>query len=194
MDAALAWLGQLIEWIGKFIPRWTVVEVVEGGLKYESFFLPARLRRFKAPMRITYCGPGLHWYWPATTRFPVWPTALQTDNLPSQTIETNDNVSITIGGMVTYTVVDLVKLATQTYSSMKLIQVTTLAAIHAECCKLSWEELREKQRRRTLNTLLRNAVQRQLADYGVKIEDCMLTDLVKTRAYRLIQSTQQDEV
>lgn len=194
MDAAFAWLSALVEWVGKFFPRWALIDLTEGGIKYESFFLPARLRRYKKSQRVTYCGPGLHWYWPATTVLGVWPMALQTDNLPSQTIETNDNVSITVGGMVTYTVVDLVKLVTQTHSSMKLIQVTTLAAIHAECCKLSWDDLREKQRKRTLNTLLRNAVQRALADYGVKIEDCMLTDLVKTRAYRLIQSTQQDEV
>lgn len=198
LDSALGWIGQIAEWIGKWIPRWVNIEPTEGGLKYESFFLPRKLRvrwgGFDGDQRITYCGPGMHWYWPVTSQIPTWPIVLQTDNLPSQTIETLDGKGITIGGMVTYTVTDLLKLATMTHSSMKLIQVLALATIHAECCKLNWDDLREKQRKRTLNTLLRNGLQKELNQYGVKIDDCMLTDLVRTKAFRLIQSTQQDEM
>lgn len=193
MDSALAWVGQIAAWIGQWIPRWIVLDSTMGAVKFEWFFLPASCRRFKGSLRTTIWGPGIWWYWPATTLIGTYPTAFQTDNLPSQTMETADGVAITVGGMVTYTVEDVGKLLTQTHSGVKMIQALALAAVHDVCCNLSWPDLREAQRRGTLDTKLRNAVQRQLTDFGVRVVKCMLTDMAKARVYRLIQSTQQDD-
>lgn len=192
MEGALAWIGKIAEWIGQWFPRWTVLDRTQGAVKSEGFFLPTRLRRFKDDVRVTALAPGLHWWWPATTAFELYPTSFQTDNLPSQTMETNDDTTITVGGMITYTVVDIEKLLTQTHSGQKMIQAKTLAAIHKVCCKMTWDQLKKEQREGTLDTKLRNACQRPLTMFGVKVEDCQLTDLAKTRVYRLIQSTQQD--
>lgn len=194
MGEALAWIGQIVEWVGKFIPRFTLLDSTAGAVKFEGFFLPPWLRKFKDPMRVTVLGPGLHWYWPATTSFQAYPTALQTDDLPSQTIETADGVTITVSGMITYRITDLGKLLPQTHSAYKLIQVLTLAAVHSTVCKLTKEQLSTEQRKGTLNTKLRNAVQKTLTDYGVDVEDCMLTDHAKSKVFRLIQSTQTDMV
>lgn len=112
--------------------------------------------------------------------------------LPSQTFETVDGVSITVGGVVDYTVTDIVAAITQTHSCMKTVQVHTLAAIHEVCCRMTREQLKDEQRRGTLKTKLKNQAQGPLKEFGVQIESCRLTDLTKTRAYRLIQSTQQD--
>jgi regulator of protease activity HflC (stomatin/prohibitin superfamily) len=192
VESALAWIGQIAAWIGQWIPRWTLLDSTEGAVKFEGFFLPASCRRYKGSMRTSVCEPGLHWYWPATTSLQSYPTAFQTDNLPSQTMETADGIPITVGGMLTYTVDDLSKLLTQTHSAVKMIQFLTLAAIHDVCCNLTWEALRNEQRRGTLDTKLKNAAQRQLTDFGVRVVKCMLTDMAKTRVYRLIQSTQMD--
>lgn len=194
MESALAWFGQFMQWIGKLIPRWELLDATEGAVKFEGFFLPAYFRRFKGDVRITVCGPGIHWWWPATTSFQQYPTVFQTDNLPSQTMETSDGVSITVGGMISYRVSDLGKLLPRCHSAVKVVQVITLAAIHATCCKMSWEQLRTEQRKGTLNTKLRNTARKSLEDFGIEVEDCMLTDLVRTRVFRLIQSTQQDDV
>lgn len=193
MESALAWIGQIASWIGQWFPRWTVLDMTQGAVKSEGFFLPARLRTYKQAVRITVLGPGLHWWWPATSAFELYPTAYQTDNLPSQTIETEDNVTITVGGMVTYTVADLGKLLTQSHSGLKMVQAKCLAAIHGVCCKMSWSQLKSEQRKGTLDTKLRHACQKPLTVFGVTIEDCQLTDLAKARVYRLIQSTQQDD-
>lgn len=192
MESALAWIGQIASWVGQWIPRWVLIPSTEAAVKYESFFLPARLRQFKGDMRITACGPGLHWYWPATTMMEKYPTAFQSDNLPSQTFDTADGKTVTVGGVVSYTVTDIVKLLTSTHSAQKTIQVHTLAAIHDVCCKLSHEQLMLEQQKGTLKTKLRNGAQKPLTPFGVEINDCMLTDLTKSRAYRLIQSTQVD--
>jgi len=197
MDSAFAWLGQLIDWIGRFVPRFVLLDSTQGAVKFEGFFLPRKLRIFfrgyGGEMRTTFCGPGMHWYWPPTTSFQEYPTAFQTDNLPSQTMETMDDIAITVGGMVTYTVPDLTQLLTQTHSAIKMVQVLTLTAIHDVCCRMTWEDLKKEQRRGTLDTKLRNAAQKLLTPFGVKVEECSLTDMAKTRVYRLIQSTQQDE-
>lgn len=193
MGSALDWIGQIASWIGQWIPRWVLLDSTMGAVKFEGFFLPARWRRYKGNMRTTVWGPGIWWFWPATTFVSTYPTAFQTDNLPSQTMETADGVAITVGGMLTYTVDDVAKLLTQTHSGVKMVQVLTLAAVHDVCCNLDWDQLRAEQRRGTLDTKLRNAAQRQLTDFGVRVSKCMLTDLAKTRVYRLIQSTQQDD-
>jgi regulator of protease activity HflC (stomatin/prohibitin superfamily) len=191
-EGALAWVGQIANWIGAWIPTWRVLDTTEGAIKFEGFFLPAPCRRYKAPLRITVCGPGVHWFWPAFSSFQHYPTAIQTDDLPTQTMESADGVSFIAGGMVTYSVPDLEKLLTQTHSAMKMIQVLTLAAIHDVCCRMPWEALVDEQRKGTLDTKLRNAAQKFLTRYGVKVEACMLTDLARSRVFRLIQSQQQD--
>lgn len=192
MEGALAWIGQIAQFVASFIPSWRVLDTTEGAIKFEAFLLPARYRRYKDPLRITTCGPGRHWYWPAFTSFQVYPTATQTDDLPTQTMETGDNVSIIVGGMVTYSVPELGLLLTRTHSAMKTVQVLTLAAIHEVCCRMTWADLKEQQRKGTLDTKLRNAAQKFLTPFGVKVESCMLTDLARSRVYRLINSNQQD--
>jgi regulator of protease activity HflC (stomatin/prohibitin superfamily) len=197
MGTALDWIGQIAAWIGQWIPRWRIVAPTEAAVKAEGFFLPrslrVRFRGFDGDMRLTPCGPGLHWYWPATTLMDTYPTKFQSDNLPSQTFETADDKTITVGGVVSYTVIDIIKAITGTHSAMKTIQVHTLAAIHEVCCRMTLDELNTEQRRGTLKTKLRNQAQTPLAEFGVKIEDCRLTDKARSRALRLIQSTQQDD-
>lgn len=198
MDAAFAWIGWIFEWLGKFFPRWAILDTTEGGVKFTGFMLPRALRvkcgGFDGEMRVTICGPGIHWYWPATTSWQTYPTARQADNLPTQMMVTSDGQVVAAGGMIVYSVEDLEKLLTTTHSAAKAVQDISLTAIHDVCGDLTWEELKMKQRKGTLNTALRNAVQKELKDYGVKVIKCMLTDLAPTRVYRLINSTQQDDI
>lgn len=193
LESALGWIGQIAGWIEQWIPHWFICPPNRGYVKFEGFFLPRRLRRCKEPMRLTFCGAGLHWYWPATTSIDHYPIAFQTDNLPSQSFETEDGFSITVGGSVSYTIPDLVKLFSSSYGPEKTIAVHTLTAIHRVCCSMKLEKLKEEQRRGTLNTKLRLAAQKSLTAFGVQVEQCSLTDLTKSRAIRLIQSTQQDD-
>lgn len=194
MSQAFAWIGKIVEWIGQWIPRWQIVPATLAFVKYEGFFLPAWLRRFKGDLRVTPKGPGLFWYWPATTMIDNYPTVLQADNLPSQTFETLDGVTITASGRVSYRISDIAKVLTSNHSPQKTIEVYTLGAIHDVCCRMNLDALKDEQRRGTLKTKLRKATQNLLTPFGVEVDSVALTDLARTRAYRLIQSTQQDEV
>lgn len=198
MDSAFAWIGWIFEWLGKFFPRWQVLDTTEGGVKFQGFMLPRRLRvrfgGYDGDMRVTLCEPGLHWWWPATTRLEVYPTARQADNLPTQMMVTTDGKVVAVSGMLVYRVADLLKLFPTTYSAVRLVQDITLTAVHDVCCEMSWETLQSEQRSGKLNTKLKNAVKKQLEEYGIEVIKCMLTDLAPGRIYRMINSTQQDDV
>lgn len=189
MDAALGWIGQIFQWLAQWIPRWLVLSATEGGVKYEGFFLPPFLRKFKGDIRITKLGPGLVWYWPATSKLDTSSVVFQVDHLPAQSFETSDGVPITVGGIVSYRVTDIEKLLVGAHSPYHVVQLAAMNAIHDVISKMTVDTLKAEQAKGTLKTKLRNAVQKDVTEFGVKIEECSLTDMTKARALRLIQST-----
>jgi regulator of protease activity HflC (stomatin/prohibitin superfamily) len=181
MESALAWIGQLAEWIGKFFPRWIILDPRVSGVKYVR------------GKRVVKLGPGIHWYWPLITTYDTYPTVRQTDNLVSQTLVTTDDQTVIVDGMIVYDVTDVEKLLTTVHHAVRAIQDISLTAVHDVCCNMTWQELKNEQRKGTLDTKLRNAAQKQLADYGVRVIKCMLTDLSnKVRVLRVVQSINKD--
>lgn len=182
MDSALAWIGQIAEWVGKLIPRLMILDTTEGAVKYVRGSRPV------------FCGPGLHWYWPIVTTWSPSATARQADRLQAQTIVTTDDKTIVVAAIIVYTVTDLLTLLTTTYHAQTCVADITLTSVHDVCCQMSWEELKAEQRRGTLDTKLKNAAQRQLREYGVNVVKVMLTDLAPARVLKLLQSMSQQEV
>lgn len=175
MGDALAWVGQVFEWLGKFIPRWEIVEVQVQGVKYVG------------GKKVVICPPGIHWWWPVTTKWETHQVVRQADELQSQTIVTADDKTIAVSGLLVYRVTDLATLVTNAYAPMELVQDIALTAVHDVCCSMTWEELKGEQRKGTLDTKLRNAAKNQLKEYGVDVVKCMLTDLAPARVIKLIQ-------
>jgi regulator of protease activity HflC (stomatin/prohibitin superfamily) len=181
MGNALAWIGQIVEWVGRFIPRWVIMDTTEGAVK------------FVCGKNAKGLGPGIHWYWPATTTLVMYPTARQADNLRTQTLVTTDDKVVVVGGMIVYEVKNVLILLSTSHSAATTIKDLALTALHDVCCRLSWDELKSEQRRGTLDTKLRRAAQDALTSYGVAVLKVMLTDLAPTRVIKLLQSTAQEE-
>jgi regulator of protease activity HflC (stomatin/prohibitin superfamily) len=179
MDSALAWIGQLAEWIGKFFPRLVILDPRKGGVKFIRGQKVVQLK----PLDV---------YWPILTEIDTYPVVRQTDNLVTQTFVTKDDVTIAVGGMIVYEVTDVVKLLTTVHNAIHAIQDIALTAIHDVCCNMTWEQLKDEQRKGTLDTKLRKATEKQLSEYGVKVIKCMLTDLARTRVLKVIQSVNRD--
>jgi hypothetical protein len=90
MDSALAWIGQVAEWLGAFFPRWVVLDTATGAVKFVKG-------------QPKFCEPGaVHWFWPVTTLWQTYPVVRQTDRLESQTIETTDGKTFIVAGTITY--------------------------------------------------------------------------------------------
>jgi regulator of protease activity HflC (stomatin/prohibitin superfamily) len=181
MSEAFAWLGQIIEWFGKFVPRLVIINATLGGVK---FIRGAKIRAL---------GPGLHVYWPLITELHTYPTVRQADDLRSQTIVTSDGKTIVAGGMIVYEVRDIEKLLANTFHPESTIHDITLTAIHDVLARLTWPEIQEAQRSKDLDRKLRHAARKVLDAYGVKVLKAMLTDLAPCRVIKLIQSTSHDE-
>jgi regulator of protease activity HflC (stomatin/prohibitin superfamily) len=180
VQGAFEWIGKLVDWIAQFFPRWIILTPVMGAVK------------FVRGSRAVALGAGIHWYWPATTTVESYPTARQTDNLPTQTLVTSDDKTIAISAMVVYEVEDIEKLLAHTYSAEKTIQDLCLSAIRRVCCKMTWDDLKTEDRRGTLDTKLKNAAKWELENYGIRVLGAVLTDLAPCRVLRLVQSTASD--
>lgn len=178
---ALAWVGQVAEWVGQFIPRLHVIRTTYHGIKW------VRGRR------IVVCRPGLAVHWPLLTDYVEWPVARQGVQLREQTVVTEDDKTIVVGGMIVYEVADVERLVGRTYSPDASIKDIALTCIHDVCCQLPWDQLKVEQRKGTLDTKLKNAAHRQLDDYGVRVLKLMLTDLSTCRVIRLVQSTAKED-
>src|SRR5262245_55306160 len=141
MDSALAWVGQIFEWLGKFFPRWTILDTTEGAIKYVK----------GVPV---VCEPGrVHWHWPVTTTFVPYPVARQTDRLETQTMDSKDGRTFIVGAMVTYQVSDLEALITTTHSPSTAVIDIAMTAVHDVLCDMTWDDLQLKQQKGTLRTL-----------------------------------------
>lgn len=181
METAFAWIGQIASWIGAFFPRWNILDTTEGAIKYVKG-------------KPKFCGPGqIHWYWPVTTTWVVYPMARQTDRLETQTIETTDGKTFIVAGTITYSVQDLAALVTTTHSPATTVIELAASAVHDICCDYSWDELQAKQRKGTLKTELKNEAQKQLKDYGVTVIKLQLTSLARARVFKVSQSTANEE-
>jgi regulator of protease activity HflC (stomatin/prohibitin superfamily) len=178
--SAFAWLTQIIEWFGQFVPRWVILDTTTGGVK------------FVKGSRVVALGSGVHWYWPATTKFHTYPTASQTDELRSQTIVTTDDKTIDVCALLRYEVSDIGNLLSRNYEAKTAIADVSLTAIHDVCCRMSWDELKTEQRKSTLKTKLKNAAKKELEDMGVAVLEVTLTDMAICRVLKLKQSTRTD--
>lgn len=180
MESALAWVGQVAEWVGRWIPRWVILDVTTGGVKY-----------VKGRPRL--CEPGkVHWYWPATTTFETYPVARQADDLRSQTIVTADDRTVIVGGMIVYEVEDVMLLLPRVFKAAQTVKDITLTCIHDVCCRMKWEEIKAGQRRGNLDVRLKKAAQDALSDYGINVIKVQLTDLAPARVMKLFQTTGKD--
>lgn len=181
MESALAWIGQIASWIGQWIPRWIIVPVTRGAVKYVG------------GKRIVGMPAGVHFYWPVTTVIDDYPIVRQTDRLETQTMETSDGKTFIASGTLTYLVEDVLLLLPRTYNAKTTIVDIAMAALHDECCDLDWETLQREQRRGTLKTKLKNSAQSQLAEYGIRVVKFQLNTLAKARVLKISQSVSNEE-
>jgi regulator of protease activity HflC (stomatin/prohibitin superfamily) len=181
MESAFAWIGQIASWIGQWFPRWVILDMTEGAIKYVG------------GKKIVLCEPGIHFYWPARTKFVQYPIARQTDRLESQTMETMDGKTFIVSATLTYSVNDLTLLLPKTHAPTTNTIDLAMTAVHDVCCSLTWDELQAEQRRKTLKTKLKNAAQDQLSEYGVKVIKLQLNTLARCRVLKISQSTSSEE-
>ena len=173
MDSALAWVGQIAAWVGRFIPRLLVIEATHGGVKF--------VRGWK----VRQLNSGMHIYWPLTTKVSFFPIARQADDLRSQTLTTRDAITVAASALIVFEVSDIKTLLSTTYDPDTTIQEIALTAVQDTLTELSWDEIRETPRRR-LDIQLRSSARAELKPYGVNVLKMSLVDLAPCKVIRLL--------
>ena len=163
MDAAFAWLGQIAEWLGSFIPRIKIVRSTHGGVRF---------RNGKDAIEIK---PGVIIYWPIVTEVDIIPVARQTHNLPSQSLLTKDGKTVVVGGVVVYSIKDVVACMARNWDISDTLNDITMLAIAQVITSHTLEYLQTNQTGEVLKQLT-SATRKKLRSYGVKVHRTALTD------------------
>lgn len=177
MGGALAWISEIVNWIGQFVPRWIILDTTKAGVK------------FVRGSKVVPLGPGWHLYWPLTTIIHTYPTARQATDLRGQVFVTSDDKAIIVGGLIVYEIKDVEAILARTFDPDDTIKDISLSAIHDVCCQKTWAELREGQRSGSLDRELRREAKKELDRYGVLVLKMTLTDLAPCRVLRLVSSS-----
>jgi regulator of protease activity HflC (stomatin/prohibitin superfamily) len=180
MEAALSWIGTVVEWFGQFIPRFTIVPPTHGAIRYNS--------RSRVTTALT---DGWHFYWPALHYFQSYPVKNQTADLRPQKLTTKDDKTVLVGALVSYEIIDVEAILAHTWDAEDTTRDRALRAVTRVVLSHTWEELKQEARRGTLDTKLKHQAQKALDSYGVKVTEMSLTDLTLTRVFSLVQSTNQ---
>ena len=172
LEQAFGWIGAIAQWLGQWFPRWIVVPPYGAGAK------------FPGGKRTVRFGPGITWYWPATTTVLRCNTSRVVLNLQPQRLTTSDGFTVEVGGVVTYQVVDPVKFLVDTHVAEDAIDDACLAGIRRIVTRRAFKALQEGQS--DLDDALTNSVARGVEkDFGVRVLSVRLSDLAKTRMISL---------
>lgn len=172
MEAALGWIGEIFEWIGEFIPRWELVRATEGCVK----FLPGG--------KTKVLGPGIHWYWPATTELETVPVVRQVADCQPQTLMTKDNEPVYVSGIVIYTISNLHAYMVENYDADDNMDDVLQTAIRKAIVNRTFEQIQEA--RADVDNILTREAQKALVEFGIEVEAARLTDFAKARVSNLV--------
>lgn len=194
MSDAFAWLGQIVEWFGRWIPRVLILGSPEGGVKYGTLRLRDLIRfRWDPSVKPVVLHPGLHVYWPIVTEFTPWVVARQSLNLTTQTITTKDGKVIAIGAVLTFRVRNVLKLVAYTHDPDVTIRAVAAGVVQRVCSQAEWGELQTAKDDGVLDRYLMRALTKALRRrFGVQVLDATLTDFAPARVIKVIQSTSSD--
>ncbi len=163
METAFAWLGEIMNWIGKWFPRLVIVRSTHAGV------------RFRHGSKASALNPGLRVYWPLVTEIEVIPTARQTHNLPTQALLTSDGKKVVVSGVVVYAINDVVATiarnwdVSDTLNDISMVAITKIVTTHTLEYLLQHltDEVQDK---------LTHETRRRLRRYGVSVYWTALTD------------------
>ena len=173
MDSAFAWIGNIVEWLGRLIPRIEIVRATHAGVKF------VRGRKVKK------MPPGLHVYWPITTEVCQIPAARQTHNLCTQTLMTKDRQAIIIGVVVVYSITDIVQALSDNWDVSDTISDITQTAVVSVVATTDLEIILSTITEKVEHELTK-ATRERLKQYGVKVHKCAVTDFAPSQVIRVI--------
>lgn len=175
MDAAFAWLSELVNWVGKFFPRLKIIRITHMGVA------------FVHGSRVKILTPGLIWWWPLVTEITVIPVVRQLSHLAPQTLCTKDGKTVVCGGIIIYTVTDIEQYLVNNEDAPEAIGEVSLAVIREVVVTHTFSEIQEG--RKALDAILTVEASAALKDFGVTVLHMRLSDFAPAFALSLISNS-----
>ena len=169
------WLGDAIEWIGKFFPRLTVIRATHRGVK------------FVRGKKLKLVNAGLCVHWPLVTELDVLAVSRQTINLPTQRLVTKDGKRVITSAVVVYHIGDVMQAVGKSWDVDETINDVSMAAIAAIITRHEYEVL-VKNLGSGLREQLTKACSTELRQYGIRVRKCLLTDFCPANVIALSNS------
>ncbi len=193
MDSALGWIGTIAEWVGRFVPRWKVVQPTQAVVKIIGWSWRAR-HRTGTGTRVVAHTSGIAVWWPVVTEVFIVPVARWAHNLQVQTITTVDGKTFMVAGMIVYSIHDVVTLVSTVYDSDNTVMDIALSCVHDACIQHDAASLLAASHSGQLDREMRIECVKQLKGYGVTVVKLALTDLAPCRVLRLANSERQNSI
>lgn len=163
METAFSWLGEIIQWLGKLIPRITIVRCTHGGVRF---------RHGKKALEVK---PGLIVHWPVVTEIDIIPVLRQTHNLPTQALMTKDGKKIVVSGVVIYHIKDVVAALSRNWDFNDTLNDITMLAIASVITSHDYQFILENITTAIQKSLTKET-RHKLKPYGVGVYRTALTD------------------
>jgi regulator of protease activity HflC (stomatin/prohibitin superfamily) len=130
-------------------------------------------------------GSGLWFHWPTLDRIEVLPVREDWIDLLVQSITTADGVEVALSANIGYTISDAVKAYTSVHDYHGSLGRLASAHLHRRIHDLTYADLMGSLPK--LEKSLEGTLTTRSKPWGIVIQDVGVTDLVRARAYRLLQ-------
>ena len=163
--------GRLWDWLVEKSPL-QIIESWEQGIRFRNGVPDPR------PL-----GAGWWCIVPVLWRVEVIPVMPRYIDLPTQSVTTADAVELTFSANICYEIVDAVAAYTSIHDYEDYMSRLAMGHLHEKVSEWKYAELmadRKKLQKSCASTLSTRAEKA-----GIKINDVKLTDMVKSRAYRI---------
>jgi regulator of protease activity HflC (stomatin/prohibitin superfamily) len=168
------WIGDVAEWLGKFVPRLEVMNTTECGIAF-----------VRGKPKVIQ--PGRLYIWmPLWTEIVTRPFVRQTINLPVQTLMVEHNeklVSLMVSAVVVYEVRDIQLAICQTEDLEAAIRDLALASVKDAVCEYTLEALIDEAE--AVDKAILRSLRAKLYSLGVKVRNVFLSDITTCRVLRV---------
>jgi len=135
--------------------------------------------------RIAVVGPGLHVKCPFLQVIETAEVASTTLNLPPQSLITQDDVPVVAGGVVKFSIRDILPLFTRVVDREDVLRDVALGAVFQAVRQRTWAVIVSD--RGDMEREIRGAIADQVNVFGFKVERFTFSDLSRCRSIRLLQ-------
>ncbi len=172
MESAFTWIGELISWIGRWIPRLVIIRSTHAGVKFVRGSIEKAVK------------PGICFYWPLLTELEVVAVVRQTHNLITQTLVTKDGKTVVCSIVLVYKISDVIKALCRTYDIEDAITDIAQTSLSDIIIKHDYSDLVANLNNRIQDEVTLQAKQK-LQKFGVTVQSVGFTDFSPCRAINL---------